>query len=145
MADAKGVKSVYAVVDLAAGETGGILTVTSYAFGSTIFSPKLQIRDAQGALMREVRREDFMFNGRALQTQLRKRDGERFLVIASDGASVGQSVEHIQSSIVTSGVMVGTVYVPVNSGAEAKAQLVFAHNGEVTATLAPMPKADPKK
>lgn len=145
LADAKGVKSVYGVVDIAAAETGSILTVTSYAFGTTIFSPKLQFRDAQGALMREVGRETFMFNGRALQTQLRKRDGERFLVIASDGASVGQSVEQIQSNRVSSGVMVGYVYVPINTGAEAKAQLVFAHNGEVTATLAPMPKADSKK
>ena len=60
----------------------------------------------------------------------------------SDGSSVGQSVEHIQSSRVSSGVMVGYVYVPVNTGGEAKAQLVFAHSGEVTATLAPMPKAN---
>ncbi len=144
LADDKGAKGVYAVADLAAGDIGGILTVTSYAFGTTIFSPRLQFLDARGGLLREVGRDSFMFNGRALQVQLRKREGERYLVIASDRASVGQSVEQIQSSTMSTGVMVGTAYVPINTGGEGRAQLVFAHNGEVTALLSPMPKADGK-
>jgi hypothetical protein len=37
---------------------------------------------------------------------------------------------------------VGYVYVPINTGGEGRAQLVFAHSGEVAATLAPMPKAN---
>lgn len=142
LSDAVGNKSVYAVVDLPEGEAGRIVTVTSFAMGKTIFSPRLEFRDAQGALLRAVGRDAFLFSGTSLQAQLRQRDGERFLVIASDGASVGKTAEHIQASVVTSGVMVGTAWVPVNSGAEGKSELVFAHNGEVTATLAPMPKAN---
>src|SRR5262249_39766539 len=137
-----GVKSVYGVVDLPAGEPGRIVTVTSFAMGKTIFSPKLQLRDAQGAVLREVGREAFMFSGSSLQAQLRQRENEPYLVIVSDGSSVGKSVDHIQASVVTSGVMVGTAYVPVNSGAEGRSQLMFAHNGEVTTTLAPLPKAE---
>lgn len=142
LADSKGTKGVYSVVDLGEGEPGSILTVTSYPMGTTVFSPRLEMRTAQGTLSREIGRDTFLYSNHALQAQLRVRAGERYLVIASDGASVGQSVEHIQSSRVSSGVMVGYVYVPVNTGGEAKAQLVFAHSGEVTATLAPMPKAN---
>jgi ribosomal protein L2 len=142
LADAKGGKAVYAVVDLGQADTGSILTVTSYPMGTTVFSPRLELRDAQGAITREVGRDMFMYSNHALQTQLRVRTGERYLVIASDSASVGQSVEHIQSSRVSSGVMVGYVYVPINTGGEGRAQLVFAHSGEVAATLAPMPKAN---
>jgi hypothetical protein len=140
--DTAGNKGVYAVVDLPAGEAGRIVTVTSYAMGQTIFSPRLEFRDAQGALVREVGRGDFMFSGTSLQVQVRQREGERFLIIASDGSSVGKTVEQIQANRVTSGAMVGAVYVPINYGTEGKSQLVFAHNGEVTTTLAPMPKAD---
>jgi hypothetical protein len=140
--DTAGNKGVYAVVDLPAGEAGRIVTVTSYAMGQTIFSPRLEFRDAQGALVREVGRADFMFSGTSLQMQVRQRAGERFLVIASDGGSVGKTVEQIQANRVSSGTMVGAVYVPINYGTEGKSQLIFAHNGEVTTTLAPMPKAD---
>lgn len=140
--DAKGHKGAYGVIDLGQSEPGSILTVTSFVMGSTVFSPRLELRDAQGAVMREVGREAFLYSNDAVQTQLRVRAGEQFLIIASDGTSVGQSVEHIQSSRMSSGVMVGAVYVPYNIGGEAKAQLVFAHSGEVTATLAPMPKAN---
>jgi hypothetical protein len=140
LTDAAGNRAVYSVIDLPANDPGSILTVTSYAMGQTIFSPKLEFRDAQGAVLRQVGRDAFMFNGTSLQAQLRSREGERFLVIASDGATVGKTVEQIKASVITSGVMVGTAWVPVNSGAEAKSNLVFAHNGEVTTTLAPMPK-----
>jgi hypothetical protein len=139
--DAAGNKSVYAVLDVA-GEPGRIVTVTSYAMGKTIFSPRLEFRDGQGAVLREVGRDSFLFNGTSLQAQLRQREGERYLVIASDGASVGKTVEQIKASVVTSGVMVGAAYVPVNSGVEGKSELVFAHNGEVTTTVVPMPKSD---
>jgi len=103
---------------------------------------RLEFRDAQGALVREVGRGDFMFSGTSLQVQVRQREGERFLVIASDGGSVGKTVEQIQATRVSSGTMVGAVYVPINYGVEGKSQLIFAHNGEVTTTLAPVPKAD---
>lgn len=140
--DAAGRKGVYAVLDLPADESAGIITVTSFAMGEAIFSPRLELRDAQGALLREATRDAFLFSGAALQVQLRRRSGERFLVIASDAASVGQSVEQIQSQNSTMVVPAGPVYVPVTTGSEAKAKLVFAHNGEVTTTVAPMPKAD---
>lgn len=142
LADAKGNKGVYGAVDLGQGEPGSILTVTSYAMGSTVFSPRLELRDVQGALLREVGRDAFLYSNNTLQAQLRVRAGERFLVIASDSASVGQSVENIQSSRMSSGVMVGAVYVPYNIGGEGRSQMVFAHSGEVSATLAPVPKAN---
>lgn len=133
--DAKGNKSVYAVVDLSTGAAGSIVTVTSYPMGSTVFSPRLEFRDAQGALLRSVGRETFLYSGAQLQTQLRQREGERYLVIASDGESVGQSVERIQSTRSSTMVAAGPVMVPVNTGGEFRAQMVFAYNGEVSVTV----------
>ena len=138
--DAAGNRGVYAVIELPAAEPGSILTVTSYAMGQTVFSPKLEFRSADGAAMRQVERSSFMFNGSSVQAQLRTREGERFLVIASDAATVGKTVQQIQESVIHSGMMAGGIWVSVHSGAEGKSQVVFAHNGEVTATLAPMPK-----
>ena len=138
--DAKGSKSVYAVIDLSAGSAGSILTVSSYPMGSTVFSPRLEFRDAQGALLRSVARDTFLYSGAQLQAQLRQRDGERYLVIASDGESVGQSVERIQSTRSSTVVAAGPVMVPVNTGGEYRAQMVFAYNGEVTVTVEPVRK-----
>ena len=142
LTDAKGGKGVYAVIDLGQAEAGSILTVTSYPMGTTVFSPRLELRDGQGALTRDVGRETFHYSNHTLQSQLRVRAGERYLVIASDSPSVGQSVEHIQSSRTSTVVAAGPIYVPVNTGGEARSQMVFAHSGEVTAVLAPMPKAN---
>jgi hypothetical protein len=142
LADAKGTKAVYAVVDLGQGEPGSILTVTSFPMGTTVFSPRLEIRNAQGGMSREVGRDAFLYSNHTLQAQLRVRSGERYLVIASDNATVGQSVEHIQSSRASTVVPAGPIYVPVNTGGEAKSQMVFAHSGEVTVALAPMPKTN---
>jgi len=144
LADAAGRKSAYAVLALPPSDQPMIVTVTSYAMGQTILSPRLELRDEKGAPTRTVGREAFMFSGTSLQTQLRQRPGERYLVIVSDSATVGQNVEQIQSIRNTTGVMAGGIYVPINTGAEAKAQLVFAHNGEVTTTVAPRPTADTK-
>lgn len=137
--DAAGAKSVYAVLELPADESAGIITVTSFAMGEAIFSPRLELCDAQGALTREIARDQFLYSGAAVQVQLRRRAGERFLVIASDAASVGKSVEQIQSLRNSTVVPAGPVYIPVNTGSEARSKLVFAHNGEVTTTVAPMP------
>lgn len=138
--DASGSRGVYAVVDLPAGAPGDIVTVTSYAMGTTIFSPRLEFRDAQGTMLRQIGRETFLFNGPSLQTQLRRREGERFLVIASDNLTVGKTSERIQASVNHGGVPIGAAYIPINTGAEATSKFTFAHNGEVTVTLAPVPK-----
>jgi Maltose operon periplasmic protein precursor (MalM) len=139
--NAAGQKSSYAVLALPADAQDMIVTVTSKMMGQTILSPRLEIRDDKGALTREIPNEKFAYNGTSVQTQLRQRPGDRYVVILSDPATVGKTVEQIQSIRISSGVMVGMVYVPMNSGAEGRANLVFAHNGEVTTTLVPMPKA----
>src|SRR5437762_599041 len=54
LADAGGVKSVYAVLVLPEGQDGGVLTVTSRAVAQTIFSPRLQLLHAQGTVTRQV-------------------------------------------------------------------------------------------
>ena len=140
--DAAGSKNAYVVLALPPVDQPAIVTVTSLAMGQTIFSPRLALLDEKGALLRAIGRDAFMFNGSSLQTQFRQRPGEQYLVIASDSATAGKTVEQIQSLKNTTPIVAGPVVVPVSIGAETKAQLIFAHNGEVTATVAPMPKAD---
>jgi len=144
ISDASGKKAVYAVLVLPADNGDGIITVSSHAMGETVFSPHLQLRDEHGAVTRDVARDAFLFSGTAVETQMRERPGERYLVIMSDSASVGQSAQQIQSQRNSTGVKAGPIFVPVNTGAEHTSRLVFAHNGEVTVMIAPMPKNDAK-
>jgi hypothetical protein len=139
--DAAGKKAVYAVLAIPADDGAGIITVSSHAMGETVFSPRLQLRDDRGTITREVARDAFLYNGAAVEAQLRERPGERYLVIMSDNASVGQSVQQIQSQRTSTAVAAGPVIVSVHTGSEQTSRLIFAHNGEVTVTVEPMPKA----
>lgn len=138
--DANGARSTFQVFGIPSGNAM-MITIVSVPLGETIFSPRLQMRDANGAVLRDVARDMFMFNGNALQVQLRLREGERFVVVLSDPATVGKSVTNIASSTSTTVVPAGPVFIPVTSGGESSSKLTFAHNGEVTVTVGPIPDA----
>ncbi len=138
--DASGARSTFQAFAIPPGEAL-MITVVSRPLGETIFSPRLQMRDANGGVLRDVARDMFLFNGNALQIQLRLRDGERFVVVLSDPATVGKSVTNIASSTSTTVVPAGPVFIPVTTGGESSSKLTFAHNGEVTVIVGPIPDA----
>lgn len=142
--DAAGKPVLYQAFSIPAPSVPSMITVVSIPRGETLLSPRLQLRDEGGALLREVPRSAFLFSGNTLQVQLRHHAGERHLVVMSDSATVGQSISQIAGQTQASGVMAGGVYVPINTGTESATKLTFSHNGKLTVVFAPIPDAEPK-
>jgi hypothetical protein len=132
--------SAYAAFKLPDAVEPYLLTVTSKPAGQALFTPRLLLLDAAGATTREVARETFVFHGASLYTGLRVRPGERFLVVASDPRSIGQSVDQITASTSATTMSTGVAIFTVHSGAEATQRYTYAHNGTVTVAAEPMPK-----
>jgi hypothetical protein len=138
-----GGKSAYVAFRLPRSEQPYLLTVTSAPLGDTLFSPRLLLLDEQGNVLREVPRDDFMFHGVALYAGLRAAPAERYLIVASDAASVGQQVSHILGESHLTPVPIGIVGVAIiHSGSEKQQVITYAHNGRVTVAAQPMPKAN---
>ena len=135
-------KSVYAVFRLPQSGEPYLLSVTSAPVGETLFSPRLVLLDGQGEILRRVPRDDFMFHGTSLYAGLRAAPAERYLVVASDPASIGQQVSHIvgDSRMIPVPVGIGAVAM-IHSGSETQQFFTYAHNGSVTIVAQPMPKA----
>ena len=138
-----GGRSTYVAFRLPSAEQPYLLTVTSAALGDTLFVPRLMLLDAQGSVLREVSRDDFMFHGTSLYAGLRAQPAERYLIVASDAPSVGQRVSHIigESRATPVPVGIGAVAI-INSGSEKQQTITYAHNGRVTVTAQPMPKVN---
>ena len=117
--------------------------MTSAPLGDTLFSPRLMLLDEQGNVLREVPRDEFMFHGVALYAGLRAAPAERYLIVASDAASVGQQMSHIlgESHLTPVPIGIGAVAI-INSGSEKQQVITYAHNGRVTVSAQPIPKAN---
>lgn len=118
-----------------------ILGVTSTPRGTTLLSPRMQVLDATGVVLRERPRDAFMFHGTALYAGMRAYPGDRYLLITSDPDTVGQQVSRIVGSTQANVVPVGTGFIMVNTGSEANQGATFTHNGSLTVSaraLAPV-------
>jgi hypothetical protein len=134
-------RSAYTVIRLPRSVEPYLIDVTSRPLGATLLSPRLMVLDEQGALLREVPRENFVFRGATLHAGMWARPGDGYLVVASDPASVGQLTSRLVSSshVNTMPVGVGGV-IMVHSGSESQAGYMFAHNGEIEVAARPAPK-----
>jgi hypothetical protein len=138
--EAGGARSAYAVFRLPDADAPYVVTVTSEPRGGTLFAPRLMVLDAAGAVRRELPRAAFMFHGMALQAGFRAQPADRYLVVASDPASVGQKASRLVASTQETMVPMGVAaYGYVHTGSEATHDLTFAHNGSVTVSAAPLP------
>jgi hypothetical protein len=137
-----GARSSYAVFQLPIVAEPYLLRVTSVPLGQTILSPRLLLLDAGGKLLRERARDAFLFQGAALYTALRAHPNERYLVVASDPATVGREVPHLAGTVHQNIASAGLVTFFYYTGDEQKRTLVYAHNGKVTVSAQPLPKAD---
>jgi hypothetical protein len=137
---ASGVRSNYAVIRLP--ETTGpyLLSISSQVRNVHVFSPRLMVLDAQGKVLREKRRGDFVYQGLNLYTGLRAYPGDVFLVVASDGEAVGRQDVQLQGQanqvVISTGV--GAAFA-INTGAESNRAFMHAYSGIVTVTARPLP------
>jgi hypothetical protein len=119
-----------------------LLSVTSIPIGEGLFFPKLTLLDGAGKVLREIPPDMFLPHGAALHAGLRPHPDERYLIVSSDPATIGQTNSQLTEGIRVSGFMAGGIYVQVQSGLEGKSTLTHAYNGTVTvkATLVPIAK-----
>ncbi len=119
-----------------------LLSVTSIPIGEGLFFPKLTLLDATGKVLREIPSDAFLPHGAALHTGLRPHPEERYLIVSSDPATIGQTNSQLVEATQVNGVMGGGIYVQVHTGTETTATFTHAYNGTVTvkATLVPIAK-----
>jgi hypothetical protein len=137
-------RSVYPVFKLPEAPDPYLVTVTSAPVGEALFSPRLAILDSDGNTLRTVRRDQFVFHGSALYVGLRAHPGERYLVVASDPATIGAGVSQLTGTVNTTMMTTGApgAFFNVHTGSESTGRYTYAHNGSLTVTAEPMPKAD---
>jgi hypothetical protein len=135
-----GAKSTYTVVRLPETDRPYLLGITSLVRGVSVFSPRVMVLDAQGKLLREKRRDDFLFQGLTLYAGLRAYPGDTYLLVASDPSPVGQQDVQLDGSmrqlVISTGV--GAAF-PINTGAESNRAFTYAHSGTVTVAARPLP------
>jgi hypothetical protein len=139
---AGGEKRVYALFKLPESAAPYIITIASDPVGSGLLSPYAETLDQEGRVLRVVQRDSFMFHGAALAVGLRSHPEEQYLLVASDPASVGQTVSQIAGTtqVTTSGT--GTIFFTLHTGSETTRTLTYAHSGSITVKAAPVPKAN---
>jgi hypothetical protein len=91
--------------------------------------------------LREIDRDSFLFRGSRLTAQFWAHPEERYLVVASDPARVGTSVDRLASQANTTvvGLPGGLFY--LGAGSERSVGLTYSYGGLVTLLATPPARA----
>ena len=133
--------SLYATFQLPNVPAPYVVNIASERRRQTVASLRLTLLDAQGGETRTVPRASFVQRGQELTSTLRVRPGERYLVVASDPATVGQQSRDITSATQTQAVGY-PLLVQVNTGSEEVTSTRYAHNGTIRVAARPLPRAE---
>lgn len=136
-----GAPRLYAAFVLPESPEPFFLSVTSKSNGRGVLAPHLTLLDSNGKMVREIAYDKFLFRGNGLNTAFRPQEGEKFIVITSEPAVVGQSSSGIVASIQTTTVPAGAGYFMMNTGREGIRTLVREHGGTVTISAELLAKA----
>lgn len=132
-------KSLYRVFALPDVGQPFMLTVQSKPGSRGIFAPRLIMLDDEGARLREIGYDEFMFRGSALTAIFRTEPGERYMAIASDPEQVGSEFSRLSGSVQQQMMTTGVVTFAAYTGSETTANLTYAHNGVVDVSARPIP------
>ena len=133
-----GGKATYAAFRLPSPTEPTLVDVYSEARGTSIFSPKILMLDANGQQLREISRENFVYRGRTLHAALRQQAGEVFLIAIADTGTVGQTDSRLKSDV-HSTLIFGSAF--VNTGSETQQRNVFSQSGNLIVSVRPVPKS----
>lgn len=125
-----GAASAYVVFRLPQATEPYILTIVSEPVGDGLLPPRVQLLDANGAVLRQVARDSFLSESRALKVGLRARPDERFLIVASDSDAVGQDTTQL-TNLSPAGAF--------DTGLQRKQTRTYAHNGAILVRAEPLP------
>ncbi len=136
---ASGVKDVYAAFLVPQSPQPYFLSIDSAPIGQGLFAPRIQLLDDSGKTLRELSPDMFTFHGVALHAGLRPHPGEKYLLVMSDKASIGQSTSRIIEATQVYTAAAGGVFLQVHTGSEETPTLVNSYNGAVSVAATPMP------
>lgn len=134
----EGVARPYALVPLPAAAEGFAVSIGSTITGVVVLPLRVRVLDAARQVTRDVPPDDFMFRGTRFMTQIRGRAEDRYLLITTEPAWVGRSLQQIRMGVQTNTVVVGAAAFPVNTGVDSATNVTFAHNGTVHVRVQPL-------
>lgn len=133
-----GGKATYAAFRLPSPTEPTLVDIHSEARGTSIFSPRILMLDANGQQLREISRENFIYRGRSLHAALRQQPGEVFLVAVADTGTVGQTDNRLKSDVQSTPIFGGAW---VNTGLETQQRNTFSQSGNLIVSIRPVPKS----
>lgn len=108
------------------------ILLTSVPQGDTLLSPRVTTFAADGKPFRLVARDVFVLRGGVLRATVQAQPDERFMVVASDPASVGQEAVEVTVSTMEAAGVGGGFGVPRVRDTSRSISFTNAHNGLVT-------------
>ena len=120
-----------------------LLRVMSLPRGETMFSPRMMLTDSARRVTKDVGPDNFQIHGPSLSTIVRAQPTDRFLVIRSNDASVGNQQTHISEQTSMSVMPAGNGFFIMTSGAEGHEIYTLAYNGRLRASAEPLPTSVP--
>lgn len=132
---AEGAASPYVVYELPADIDDKTFAVGAPLEIGRIFAPRVDILDAQGALVRTFARDQYMYRSNAYSVVFRPREGERYVLVTADPQLIGQRYDSINISTSTAGTVAGGVYVSWTSGTDTSQSRAFSYEGAVSVTI----------
>jgi hypothetical protein len=135
--------TTYAVFDIPQGTAPAALSIASLAAG-TLVSPRVTLFDASGTAVRALNPGDFRANVGGLQTGMRLRGNERWLVVEADHALLGKSVtlrlgDGHRGDVQVAAVMFIYVPPPTHADIMRENDVVYALNGTIRVTMTKVP------
>lgn len=141
-----GNRSAYVAIVLPYASEPYVLTIRSSIVGQTVFAPRVELLDGSGRVLRQLPRSSFTFHGTDIYLGVRAHVDERFLVVYSDATTAGEQEsqvhEGVQRNSFTSASAHGAMTVTFFSGIDRTITFTYAHNGKLTVTAMPLPKAN---
>lgn len=137
--DQDNASSLYNSFRLPTSEREYFVSVLSSPVGDGLLSPRVIMLDANGVKLREVPRDAFVFHGSALYLGVRVRAGERYLIVASDPATVGHEISQTFDATQSNVYAAGPVFVNVNTGSSTMKTEIYSHTGSLTITAQQLP------
>lgn len=96
-----------------------------------ILSPDVFVLDAQGQVVRGFTTADYFYRGPVFSVQFKPREGDAFILVATDPARVGRRYDAINVGTNTTTIYTGFGAANFTNGVEASTSRVFSHEGTI--------------
>ncbi|MGZ9114243.1 MAG: hypothetical protein ACXW3K_06425 [Brevundimonas sp.] len=121
----------YVVYALPADLGDKTLAVGGVLEGMRILSPDVSVLNARGEVTRAFAPSDYFYRGPVYSVQFKPREGDAFVLVASDRTRVGRRYDAINVGTNTTMIYTGFGAANITTGVEAATSRMFSHEGTV--------------